>query len=282
MVRRETPVLLGGEVEPQTIAADALGSGQASASLVQDVHDRLRNEILTGDLRPGAAVSQAALARKFGVSRSPIREALRRLESEGLVYARHNQRVQIADFSLGDLEQIYASRIVIEALAVRATVAELTADRVAEMTDLLDRMREHARTRDHDQWSELHSRFHLVALSGAQPRLWSQILQLDDHARRYRGLYMTQVPTAWHAILEDDTALLKAVVAGNVDEVVANWARHLAKTALSIIAVTDPLHDARLIRSALVNTCAGSDLTRDTAVQAMVAANQTPREAKAG
>jgi DNA-binding GntR family transcriptional regulator len=227
------------------------GEGADHASRIEWLHDHLRNRILTGELAAGTVMSQAALARDLGISRSPIREALRRLESEGLIEARHNQRVQIAELSIADMEEIYASRIVLEALALRVTIPELTPAQIGEMREALELMRGSARTTDHEVWSEQHSRFHLTALSGAGSRLWSQILLLDDHARRYRRLYVTQVPTAWQAVLDQDAALLDAIEDGDIDSVVNQWARHLASTALSTIAFVDPSYDARLVRAAI-------------------------------
>jgi DNA-binding GntR family transcriptional regulator len=222
-------------------------------SRIEWVHDQLRDRILTGDLAPGTVISQAALAREFRLSRAPIREALRRLEGEGLVESQHNLRVQIADLSIDDMEEIYASRIAIETLAVRFAVPRLTSADIDEMTRAWTAMRESAEDHDQERWSAEHTRFHLVALAEAGPRLAAQISQLDDHANRYRRLYMTQVTTSWEAILTQDAAIIEAIERGDTDTTVDRWARHVASTALSTIAVVDPTHDARLVRAALQN-----------------------------
>ncbi|MCA0331372.1 MAG: GntR family transcriptional regulator [Actinobacteria bacterium] len=232
-------------------------------SRIEWVHDQLRDRILTGDLAPGTVVSQAALARELGLSRAPIREALRRLEGEGLVESRHNQRVQIADLSISDMEEIYASRIAVETLAVRFTVPRLTKDDVAEMKRAWTAMRESAEQQDRSRWSVEHTRFHMVALSPVGPRLTAQIAQLDDHAGRYRALYMTQVNASWDSILTQDAAIIDAVESSDLDAVVDRWARHVASTVLSTIAVVDPTHDARLVRAALQNSLSAP--SRDTA-----------------
>src|SRR3954452_11311093 len=102
------------------------------------IHDELREAILRGDLPAGAVLSQLRLAEDFGVSRGPVREALRLLQREGLVEAELNRRARVADFSLGDLEQLYAMRIVNEALAVRTTVPRLTAQQLQEVHRALE------------------------------------------------------------------------------------------------------------------------------------------------
>src|SRR5579872_1925723 len=92
------------------------------------VHDRLRDAILRGEIAPGEATSQAALTKQFGVTRTPLREALRLLESEGLVLSQPNRRVRIADFSIDDLESLYAMRVALEAVAVSLTVPTLRSE----------------------------------------------------------------------------------------------------------------------------------------------------------
>lgn len=229
------------------------GDEDRGPSRIEWVHDNLRDRILTGDLAPGTVVSQAALAREFSLSRAPIREALRRLEGEGLVESQHNLRVQIADLSISDMEEIYASRIAIETLAVRYAVPLLTSADAEEMKSAWTAMRKSAEEHDQERWSAEHTRFHLVALGRVGPRLAAQISQLDDHASRYRRLYMTQVTTSWEAILTQDSAIIESIERGETDAAVDRWARHVASTALSTIAVVDPTHDARLVRAALQN-----------------------------
>src|SRR5579863_9620413 len=86
------------------------------------VHHALRQAILRGDLAAGTWLSQVQIAKQYAVSRGPVREALRLLQREGLVEAEVNQRVRIAQFSVEDLEQLYAGRIVTEALGVSLSV----------------------------------------------------------------------------------------------------------------------------------------------------------------
>ena len=85
------------------------------------VYTSLRESILNGALPPGESLSQVQLATKLGVSRGPLREAVRMLQREGLVEAEVNRRGRVSSFSIDDLEQLYAMRIVHESLAIRIT-----------------------------------------------------------------------------------------------------------------------------------------------------------------
>ncbi|QFY07185.1 GntR family transcriptional regulator [Nonomuraea phyllanthi] len=123
---------------------------------VSMVHARLRDALIRGELEAGQVLSQVQLAERSGVSRTPLREALRLLEREGLVVSEPRRRVRVAPFSMEDLEQIYAVRISLEILALRLTVPRLTDEAIAHIADLEQTMRRHAENRDYDAWHEPH------------------------------------------------------------------------------------------------------------------------------
>ena len=85
---------------------------------VEDLFADLREQILSGALPEGAVLSQVKLAERFGVNRTPLREALRMLQREGLIDAQYNRRVRVSRLSTADLEDLYAERIVTEALGI--------------------------------------------------------------------------------------------------------------------------------------------------------------------
>jgi DNA-binding GntR family transcriptional regulator len=257
MVERSSDALTAPEAGTET--------GQETVTL-DAVHDLLRDRILRGVLAPGSVVSQAHLARDLGVSRSPIREACRLLEREGLVVSRHNYRIQVADFSIGDLEQLYASRLVLEPLALAARVPLLTTGELDQMAAALQEMRHAAEARDYDRFTVPHEQFHEFFRPDADGgRLELLIRQLSDHARRYRRVYTTQTPSAWDVVIGHDTKILQAVSRGDAAAAGAELARHLAGTALSMIALMDPLHDPRLLRTALHQACHSEDRPGDVA-----------------
>jgi DNA-binding GntR family transcriptional regulator len=124
------------------------------------VYERLRTAILQGDIQPGKPTSQVILARELGVSRTPLREALRMLQGEGLVLSEPNRRVRIADFSISDVEELYAMRIPLEAVAIRATLPMLTATDFAELEGLMAQMDHYMRADDFDGMEAPHRAFH--------------------------------------------------------------------------------------------------------------------------
>lgn len=217
----------------------------------KEVHAWLREAILTGHLSEGAELSQVQLAERLGVSRTPLREALRMLQAEGLVYAERNRRVRVAGFSIDDLEQVYATRIVMEALGVRLTVPLLTDEELRHLHDCLRDMNAFVERRDAIGWEQPHRRFHRQLVSHAGEQMVRTIDQLADHARRYRHLYVTNEPDAWTRLSADHTRLVDACEQRDAAGASHVLARHFAQTALTVIALIDAAHDPVQIRTAL-------------------------------
>lgn len=104
------------------------------------VYDCLRTAILHGELEPGSSVSQAHLTRVFGTGRTPLREALRMLQREGLVTAAPNRQVRIATLTTEDFEEISIARLALAAVAIRITVPTLTSTNFAALEGYMAQM----------------------------------------------------------------------------------------------------------------------------------------------
>ena len=105
------------------------------------IAERLRAEILEGDLRPGEWLRQEALSRRHGVSQTPVREALKQLAAEGLVEDVPYRGVRVVDLLRGDVEDLYACRALIESRAARFAAANITDDEIDELEELYLQMR---------------------------------------------------------------------------------------------------------------------------------------------
>ncbi|MBC8447458.1 MAG: GntR family transcriptional regulator [Chloroflexi bacterium] len=131
-------------------------------SLADEVTERLRQAILSGQLAPGQKLRENVLAESMSVSRGPIREALRRLEREGLVIRRHNRSAFVARLSRHDLDEVYSLRLALERLAVQLAIRNSAAkEEVAEMQATIDTMAAYIeRGITEQEAAELDMRFH--------------------------------------------------------------------------------------------------------------------------
>ena len=246
---------------------------------VMVVHDRLRDAILRGEIAPGEATSQVALAKQLGVSRTPLREALRLLEREGLVLSQPNRRIRIADFSLDDLEGLYAMRIALETVAVRLTVPKLGPEDFAELEGLMAQMDHYMRAGDQVRMDVPHAAFHAIFVAAAGARLATTIAQLFDHAARYRLAYgAATMPSGYEERRAEHRAIIDAAASGEPDLTAELLAAHYAHTAMTVVAELDPQHDPALLRAA-IQTVAPTALTRVPGLQSQPATKSKRRAA---
>jgi DNA-binding GntR family transcriptional regulator len=214
------------------------------------VHDRVREAILNADLAPGMVMSQVALADELGVSRTPLREALRRLQGEGLVEAEPNRRVRVAPITASDVEELYALRIAIEVEALRLSLPLLRSQHIARLQGSLAEMDHYADVKDYAGWTVPHAAFHAQLTHLAGDRFALLLAQLFDHAERYRRLHLKHEKGAWDA---DHRSILKAVKTGDADRSAHLLAHHFARTAYEVIESVEPGYEPDRLRQVLAD-----------------------------
>lgn len=222
-------VTQGGETTARTVGAQN----------VDGVHGRVRKAILRGELAPGAVVSQVQLARDLGVSRTPLREALRMLQREGLIESKHNQRMRVAAFSLPDLEQLYIMRVTLESTAIRLTILGLTPEDIASLEGDLAQMTHFDEQDDFERWEVPHRAFHGMLNRGAGDRISIALSQLSDHAERYRRLHATRVPKTRPRVAREHRLILDAAKTHDAETGARRLGAHLAQTAFEVMELID-------------------------------------------
>lgn len=221
------------------------------------VHERLRNAILRGEIEAGATTSQTALAEQFGAGRTPLREALRMLQREGLVISEPNRRVRIAELSSDDAEELYVMRIALECVAIRITTPRLTSHDFAALEGYMAQMDHYMRNDDLPGMRAPHLAFHNLLVSGAGPRVGKEIEQLFDHAERYRLRWGRE--GKWEDRRAEHRAILDAVAARDGDLAALRLAEHYARTAGLVFAGIDPDHDLEGLRICMRTVAPGSE-----------------------
>lgn len=223
-----------------------------TGSSTEDVYSRLREMLLNGEVAPGAVLSQVQLARQLGVSTTPLREAMRLLQAEGLLVAEHNRRSRVAPLDPLDIDAAYASRILVEALAVRLTVPTLAAADLDALRSDLRGMAEAAEEQDLSQWEPVHRIFHHRLVSGCDAALMRIVEPAVDRTERYRrsGLFGSTART-WEIGNSEHESIVEACEARDARLASVLLARHLARSALTVIAKIAPEVDPIAVRTAL-------------------------------
>jgi DNA-binding GntR family transcriptional regulator len=216
---------------------------------VSDATDALRAMIATGQIEPGTELSQVSLARTIGVSTTPLREALRRLESEGLVESRRNRSPRVPPFDPADLDAVYGNRIMLEALGVALAVPRLGPEPLDVAQQLLREMRD---TTDLLRWDALHAAFHVRLVGPEGAPLGLEIARLMGRSEHYRRMSVRADGGAGRRLGDDEhQAILAACQAGEAHRAALLLAQHLARSALTVIAHLAPDFDPATVRGAL-------------------------------
>jgi len=213
------------------IAPEQATTSIKRATTSKEVADRLRLEIQRGELAPGVRLRQNEIARRFGVSTTPVREAFALLEADGLVRIDPHRGALVFRPTAEDVGESYEIREALEVLALTKAIPKLTPERVAELQELLDRMK---RTKDDELWLEDNGRFHLMLYEPAGlPRLSSLIANLRDASGAYIRMYVERKP---HAD-DEHQAILDAARNGDVTGAQRALKRHLRRTASTLVEV---------------------------------------------
>jgi DNA-binding GntR family transcriptional regulator len=200
-----------------------------------DVHRHLRQLIIDNVIPAGTVLMQAHLARVFGVSRTPMREAFRMLQEEGLIATEANQRAVVRELDPEELDQLYGVRIALESLGAQLTAGRLTA---AELSAASAALAEMARTRidsDAAAWLIAHRRFHLLCVARAGEPLTRVIQSYGERSERYLRAHQLAHPLAFRAAHAEHEAILEAIREGDADRAGTLMAEHLSHTSFTVL-----------------------------------------------
>lgn len=188
---------------------------QSHRPLREIVYEELRNLILTGKIKPGTRMMEIELAEDMGVSRTPIREAIRKLEKEGLVVIEPRKGAYASEVSVKDMEDILEVRANLEGLA-----AYLAAERMTEAEKkALDEIREKFRQAvDEGNMAEMISNdtkfHHMIVESSRNNHLIHMVEQLQELVLRFRYIYYKDFKRA-EDMLPEHKSIYEEIVNGN-------------------------------------------------------------------
>lgn len=223
--------------------------GLDGASATEAVHRRLRADILDGRYASGEVLEQQRLGRLFGVSATPVREALRMLHEEGLVIATPQRRARVVGFQPDQVEALYAERIAIEAVGAALTAQAAPRETLAAMEGAFERMNA-ARDLDYGpraDWHTAHREFHLLASSSLGPIMAERIAANFDRSRHYVQMHGPETTDGWRAPGLWHGATLDAMLSRDSQRSAAAMADDLGSAATALIRFITPDHEPALI-----------------------------------
>jgi DNA-binding GntR family transcriptional regulator len=216
-------------------------------------------QILSGQLMPGTILSQVKVARALHVSRTPVREAMRMLQEGGLLEGEPNHRSRVVGFDPSDIEALYTKRLVLEALGVSMTTRRMAPALLKDLREVVTALESDDAHQNFRRWHSLHRRLHGLIVAKAGETLVAELEQLEIRSERYQSAYKGAHLVGWWQRGEaEHRELADTIASGDAGRAGALAARHLARTALELLAALAPEFDAARLRSALAFAVAGA------------------------
>ncbi len=176
------------------------------------VFEHLRNSILDGSLKPGERLMELQLAEQLGVSRTPIREAIRKLELEGLVEMIARKGAYVADLSIKDILDALEVRMNLEGLAANLASQRMDEEDIGELKDILKEFEDSIGSTDKEKMIELDDLFHSKIVQGSRNSKLIQIVHgLQEQLQRFRVIYFTEY-NEHKDLLKYHQAILNAII----------------------------------------------------------------------
>lgn len=179
------------------------------------VTETLREAIVSGVLKPGERLMEIQLAEELGVSRTPVRESIRKLELEGFVVMVPRRGTYVADLSIKDINEVYEIRTVLDVLAAGLAAERITEEELEQLERLLVQISEYVEQNNVEKLIETDSLFHDVLYRASRnDRLVGIINNLREQFTRFRSISM-QYPGRMKNTVEEHTRLVEAIAQRN-------------------------------------------------------------------
>ncbi len=209
---------------------NAYGQG----SLRGQVFTKIQDDIINGRYEPGDSLVETKLAEELGVSRTPVREAIRQLELEGLVTYIPNKGVYVTGITKDDIQDIYTIRSLIEGLAVRWAVERIEAEELKKLEETVELMAYYTKKGDMEQVTKLDTRFHEVIYDACKSRVLQNTLKnLLRYVKKAR-LTSLKVPKRAYQALEEHKQILHAFKSHEPEKGERLMILHISKASLNL------------------------------------------------
>ncbi len=209
---------------------DLFDQKKENKSLTSIIFDRIREDILNDQYVTGSKIVEAKLADELGVSRTPVREALKQLELDGLVENIPNRGVVVKGISKQDISDIYTIRQAIEGIAATWCIERITESELAELKGIFDLMEFYTTKKDIEKISELNTKFHEVIYHSTKSRYLEHVLrdfQIFIKSTRNKSL---KTDGRLEEALIEHRIIIDAIIAKDVESAKAGIFDHVEKS----------------------------------------------------
>jgi len=209
--------------------------GAEKYSLRGKIFNILRQKILDGKYLPGDSLIETKLAEELGVSRTPIREAIRQLELEGLVDSIPNKGVIVRGISAKDIEDIYTIRTMLEGLAARWAVEKISNQELENLKNNFELMEFYTAKGDIEQIAKLNTQFHEIIFKATKSGILQHILTDFQYYVQWARYYSLKSPGRPLETLEEHRKIVGALYSKNPDNAEKYVNEHIINSSRNIV-----------------------------------------------
>lgn len=201
-----------------------------SKSLAENLFSALQQDILTGKLKPQEKLTEQRICDEYGVSRTPVREALHQLEKDGLIENIPNRGAFVIGFTEQDIADMYELRSTYEVQAVKWAVERITEDELERLEETFEFMKFYTMKNDFEKMRSINTAFHELIYGAAHNRMIEQAL--SSYLLYLRHLRKTPADTKSYLelVLEEHRAIFEAIKDGDAEAGAKAMAAHMASS----------------------------------------------------
>ncbi len=204
-------------------------------SLRGKVFEQLEEAILNGQLQPGDNLIETKLSQQFGVSRTPIREAIRQLELEGLVQLIPNKGAVVLGVTTQDIEDIYSIRMLIEGLAVRWTIDKITQEEIEELQESVELLEFYIHKKNPQHLEKFDSKFHDLIYNACKSRPLKHMLSMFHHYIQGSRASSLAIPGRAEEVLKEHKGILDAIIECDSEKAEKLMYQHIRNASQKLI-----------------------------------------------
>lgn len=203
-------------------------------SLGNKIFNVLRDKILNEEYVKGQKLNEVALAKQLNISRTPIREALKQLELEGLVKSIPNKGVYVLGFSHRDIDDMLEIRYALEGLAIQLAIERINDEQLEKIKEVYDLMEFYAGKNDQEKFNELNIAFHEAIYCCTQSKYFEQLLSDINYYIHVTSRHSIKQPDRLISAAQEHREIYEAIVARDKELAKEKIQKHIRKTQMLV------------------------------------------------
>lgn len=203
-------------------------------SLGNRIFDILRDRILNEEYQTGQKLNELTLSSELKISRTPIREALKQLELEGLVVSVPNKGVYVKGFSPRDIDDMFEIRLALEGLAIQLAIERMDDIHLQKIKDVFELMEFYTMKKDHEKINDLNILYHETIYQATQSTYFEQLLKDIHYYVSVTSRHSITQPARLESAIVEHKAILDSIIEGDKEKAKNTIQKHIRKTQVLV------------------------------------------------